>query len=93
MNKAIGKFTQLCALASLASLQGCGGGVETNTDTSNIYVQKPVSDWEMIWSDEFDGSRIDSNKWTHEVNCLGGGMMKNNVIPTAVKIHILLMAF
>ncbi|PAJ76223.1 glycosyl hydrolase family 16 [Pseudoalteromonas sp. NBT06-2] len=73
MNKAIGKFTQLCALASLASLQGCGGGVETNTDTSNIYVQKPVSDWEMIWSDEFDGSRIDSNKWTHEVNCLGGG--------------------
>jgi len=73
MNKAISKFTQLCAFASLASLQGCGGGVETNTDTSDVNVQKPVSDWEMVWSDEFDTTSIDSNKWAHEVNCLGGG--------------------
>ena len=73
MNKTISKFTQLCALASLASIQGCGGSVETNTDTSHIDVKKPDSGWEMVWSDEFDASSIDSNKWTHEVNCLGGG--------------------
>lgn len=73
MNKTISKFTQLCALASLASIQGCGGSVETNTDTSHIDVKKPDSGWEMVWSDEFDASSIDSRKWTHEVNCLGGG--------------------
>ncbi|MBU2970951.1 family 16 glycosylhydrolase [Pseudoalteromonas sp. C2R02] len=73
MNKTISKFTQLCALASLASIQGCGGSVETNTDTSHIDIKKPDSGWEMVWSDEFDASSIDLRKWTHEVNCLGGG--------------------
>jgi beta-glucanase (GH16 family) len=35
----------------------------------------PVSaqDWELVWSDEFDGTAIDSTKWTHEVNAWGGG--------------------
>lgn len=27
----------------------------------------------IVWSDEFDGASIDSNKWQHEVNCDGGG--------------------
>ncbi|WP_339617725.1 family 16 glycosylhydrolase [uncultured Gilvimarinus sp.] len=27
----------------------------------------------MVWSDEFEGSSIDSSKWAHEVNCWGGG--------------------
>ncbi|WP_339898530.1 family 16 glycosylhydrolase [uncultured Gilvimarinus sp.] len=27
----------------------------------------------MVWSDEFEGSSIDSSKWSHEVNCWGGG--------------------
>jgi beta-glucanase (GH16 family) len=27
----------------------------------------------MVWNDEFDGTSIDANKWTHEVNCSGGG--------------------
>jgi beta-glucanase (GH16 family) len=26
-----------------------------------------------VWSDEFDGNAIDSTKWSHEVNCDGGG--------------------
>jgi TolA-binding protein len=33
----------------------------------------PESDWALVWSDEFDGVEIDSSKWTHEVNCSGGG--------------------
>ena len=31
------------------------------------------SDWTLVWSDEFNGSVIDDTKWTHEVNCDGGG--------------------
>ncbi|MBN23551.1 MAG: glucan endo-1,3-beta-D-glucosidase [Alteromonadaceae bacterium] len=29
--------------------------------------------WNLVWSDEFSGTSIDQNKWTHEVNCDGGG--------------------
>ena len=60
-------------LAVTLGLGGCGGDSATNTDTSKIDTSQPVSDWKMVWSDEFDGNAIDANKWTHEVNCSGGG--------------------
>ncbi len=73
MKLAAKKLAMSCALVSASTLLGCGGSVETNTDTSNIDPQKPVSDWELVWQDEFDGNQIDSKKWNHEVNCAGGG--------------------
>ena len=30
-------------------------------------------DWKLVWSDEFNGSAIDSSKWNFEVNGDGGG--------------------
>ncbi|RUO77689.1 glycoside hydrolase family 16 protein [Idiomarina seosinensis] len=64
------------ALALVAlGLSGCGGGdsVETNTDYTQIDTTEPVNDWELVWSDDFEGSSIDDSKWTFEVNCQGGG--------------------
>ncbi len=29
--------------------------------------------WTLVWSDEFDGNEIDGAKWSHEVDCWGGG--------------------
>ena len=29
--------------------------------------------WQIVWSDEFDGADIDASKWSHEVDCWGGG--------------------
>lgn len=29
--------------------------------------------WQLVWNDEFDGASIDLSKWSHEVNCYGGG--------------------
>ncbi len=29
--------------------------------------------WELIWNDEFDGTVINLEKWSHEVNAQGGG--------------------
>ena len=29
--------------------------------------------WQLVWSDEFNGPEIDPAKWTHEINCWGGG--------------------
>lgn len=53
---------------------GCGGS-DTTTDTQIVEIDltQPVSSWELVWSDEFDGDSIDFNNWTHEVNCAGGG--------------------
>ncbi|MFT5757967.1 MAG: beta-glucanase (GH16 family) [Alteromonadaceae bacterium] len=31
------------------------------------------SNWTLVWQDEFEGAEIDSTKWSHEVNCNGGG--------------------
>ena len=29
--------------------------------------------WDLVWQDEFEGSEIDLEKWSHEVNGSGGG--------------------
>ncbi|RVU37698.1 glycoside hydrolase family 16 protein [Rheinheimera riviphila] len=63
----------LCAGIATVSLQGCGGGSETHSDFTKVDVSKPVSDWVMVWNDEFDAAEIDSRKWNFEVNCTGGG--------------------
>lgn len=31
------------------------------------------SDWKLVWSDEFDGIKLDYGKWETEVNAFGGG--------------------
>ncbi|WDE14561.1 family 16 glycosylhydrolase [Thalassomonas haliotis] len=33
----------------------------------------PAANWNLVWSDEFDGNSLDLSKWQHEVNCWGGG--------------------
>ena len=36
--------------------------------------QQPVSDgWQLVWADEFDGSKIDGSRWRFDVDCWGGG--------------------
>ena len=56
-----------------AGLIGCGGDVKTNTNLAAVDTTAPVNDWQLVWSDDFDGTSIDREKWTHEVNCAGGG--------------------
>ena len=84
MNKKTLKMTKIASLASVFVLTACGGGdVETNTNTQAVQPSQPStqqpgqsydgSDWRLVWNDEFDGTAIDANKWTHEVNCDGGG--------------------
>lgn len=33
----------------------------------------PGNGWKLVWSDEFDGPSVDTNKWTYETGTLGGG--------------------
>jgi len=64
---------RLFASLLLIGIIGCGGGAGTNTDPSGIDPSQPVSDWELVWADEFDDDTLDLNKWTYEVDCQGGG--------------------
>ncbi|MGQ4275738.1 family 16 glycosylhydrolase [Pseudidiomarina sp. E22-M8] len=68
------KKSHMAALFITLGLAGCGGGdVKTNSDFEAVDTTAPVSDWQLVWSDEFSGSSVDTNKWNFEVNCLGGG--------------------
>jgi beta-glucanase (GH16 family) len=33
----------------------------------------PSGDWQLVWSDEFNGSKVDRTKWSFAVECWGGG--------------------
>ena len=68
------QLSRLLAAMTAATLMGCGGeSAKTESDFTTVDPAQPVSDWQLVWSDDFDGSAIDSAKWTHEVNCVGGG--------------------
>jgi beta-glucanase (GH16 family) len=32
-----------------------------------------AEDWALVWSDEFDGDKIDRSKWSFDEDCWGGG--------------------
>ncbi|NVK24334.1 MAG: family 16 glycosylhydrolase [Gammaproteobacteria bacterium] len=63
----------LLTLTATSIIWGCMDSAETETNPETIDPSLPVSDWQLVWSDEFDGSSIDPTKWNHEVNCNGGG--------------------
>ncbi|TPV59722.1 glycoside hydrolase family 16 protein [Aestuariibacter sp. GS-14] len=67
------QLSRLFVAVTAATMMGCGGSAKTESDFTVVDPAVPVTDWQLIWSDEFDGSAIDTNKWTHEVNCAGGG--------------------
>ncbi|WP_394222402.1 family 16 glycosylhydrolase [Alteromonas gracilis] len=73
MTKKASQLSRIAAAISVATLFGCGGGETTSTNIDVVDATVPVSDWELVWSDEFDGASIDDDNWTHEVNCDGGG--------------------
>ena len=73
MKNRMTNITRFGAVLSVLTLAACGGGTETKTDVNAVNPTVPVDDWRLVWSDEFDGTAINSDNWTHEVNCLGGG--------------------
>lgn len=69
-------LTKLSATALFIGLAGCGGGSNgstTFTDETVVDPALPVSDWQLVWSDDFDGAAIDNAKWNLAIDCSGGG--------------------
>ena len=73
MTKIASQLSRIAAALSVTTLVGCGGGATTSTDINAVDPAEPVSDWQLVWSDDFDGTSINEDNWTHEVNCDGGG--------------------
>ncbi|MFD1217600.1 glycoside hydrolase family 16 protein [Microbulbifer celer] len=79
--------TTTLALAIAATACGGGGGSNNNNNDDDIGVVEPPVDerpercledpmnsgYCLVWADEFSGDAIDSEKWSHEKNCTGGG--------------------
>jgi beta-glucanase (GH16 family) len=75
------------ALVGLVGCGGSSGGGNKNnssaavssiapssTASSNAASSTPTGPhWKLVWSDEFDGTTIDTGKWDFEKNCWGGG--------------------
>lgn len=55
------------------NVSAASGTPDDGTPDDGTPGDAPSDGWTLVWSDEFDGSAIDSAKWEHEVNCDGGG--------------------
>src|SRR5262249_47531291 len=47
-------------------MNGAGGAALVDDVTAAPAGPPPIVDWQMIWSDEFDGASIDASKWRVE---------------------------
>ncbi len=65
----------ICALALV--LSACGSSSSSSSSEPPPPPPPPpppaAGEWTLVWSDEFEGDSIDMTKWSHEVNCWGGG--------------------
>lgn len=61
----------LLTLAACSSAVAAPTAVPTPPPTPTPEWVRPG--WELVWHDEFDGSEIDSNSWTHEIGGDGWG--------------------
>jgi len=81
---ALGVRMVLGSIAALTLLSGCvSTSEEGDGNTDLVQTQAPVmlantpvtpsADWQLVWSDEFEGDTINKRNWSLEENCWGGG--------------------
>ena len=58
------------SLALVTSLIGCQAQAQANPASG---AENNQSVWELVWSDEFEGTKLDRTKWKPEKSCWGGG--------------------
>ncbi|WP_250463465.1 glycoside hydrolase family 16 protein [Microbulbifer litoralis] len=89
MSRFLFRTTALGLAIAAAACGGGGSNNNDDNDSDNVddgLVDEPVetrpercledpenSGYCLVWQDEFSGDVIDSEKWTHEQNCTGGG--------------------
>lgn len=56
----------VAASAIMAMLAGCAATSQASASTAG-------EGWQLVWSDEFDGTAVDRSKWDFDIDCWGGG--------------------
>ncbi|WP_435237591.1 glycoside hydrolase family 16 protein [Psychromonas sp. PT13] len=77
---------KISAVAFAVIVAGCSNNTKVTTEdnvlekTSSskalLLTEQPItpsSQWNLVWNDEFNGTKIDMTKWGFEENCWGGG--------------------
>ncbi len=60
----------LVCIAAVAALSACG---TDNLDVRPSNADAAPGEWQLVWADEFDGTEIDTGRWTLANDCWGGG--------------------
>lgn len=65
-------FTRVSLIASMGLLiAACGGGSQVGDTKDSIetapFFPDPAEEWELVWSDEFDGNTLDAEKWGYDL--------------------------
>lgn len=68
-----GKSETPPASSSAASSSVASSEAPLSSSAASSSTPANSNKWEVVWSDEFDGSAIDTTKWSFEKNCTGGG--------------------
>jgi len=55
------------SLTLAAVLAGCGGGGSAEDPSSPTFYPEPEEEWELVWSDEFDGDSLNAANWDVQV--------------------------
>ncbi|MFN7744705.1 MAG: family 16 glycosylhydrolase, partial [Hyphomonadaceae bacterium] len=59
-------------LGFVGAFVAIGAGNQALAQGEPAQAEAPTK-WSLVWSDEFDGTAIDPAKWSHAVDCWGGG--------------------
>lgn len=58
---------------SSSSSMSSSSAANSSSENSSSHSSDANDGWALVWSDEFEDEEIDASKWSHEVNCAGGG--------------------
>jgi beta-glucanase (GH16 family) len=63
MNNRFNKMLPIAGGIAMALLGGCGGGETKTSAVVEPFYPEPQEEWRLVWSDEFDGTEVDTSKW------------------------------
>lgn len=55
------------------AVQACATSAPQAPVSAPVIEAQSNADWQLVWSDEFEADQIDETKWSHAVDCWGGG--------------------
>lgn len=62
-----GRLVGIGLIAALIGACGGGGGSAVSPETTAFYIEEADEEWGLVWSDEFDGTEVNSANWEFQI--------------------------